>query len=273
MRAETFTVALVTDVFPTEEDWDRLPDVVRDAGARGAELVVLPELPLNAWSPATKVARPEDAEDVDGPRQSLMSRVARDAGIPVLGGAIIRDPDSGIRHNTALLYDGGGWCRARYGNVHGTSEEVSWEASHHQPGPEPQEAVGGHPMTLGLQICSDVNRPTGSELLAAMGAEVILAPRCTPLYSYERWKLVLQANAVTSGAYVISTNRPGPEKGVPIGGASLAIGPGGEVVLESQGRVSTVTLSRDAVKAAGAGYPGYLKRFPQLYARGWDRLA
>jgi len=50
---------------------------------------------------------------VDGPRQRVMSAAASGVGIALLGGAIIRDLDSGVRHNTALLYTNEGQCIAR----------------------------------------------------------------------------------------------------------------------------------------------------------------
>jgi N-carbamoylputrescine amidase len=273
MSKEELVVALVTEVFPDRESEHRLVDTLRRAKGEGADLAVLPELPLNPWSPATREARDEDAEEVDGPRQILMSSAAKEVGIALLGGAIIRDPDSGVRHNTALLYDHTGSCLARYRKVHLPAEEGYWETSHYEPGEDPPTVITGLPLAVGLQVCSDVNRPTGFQLLGAMGAEIVLAPRCTPTESYERWKLMLRANAVTSGAYVISTNRPGPEAGVPIGGASLAIGPTGEVLVESSEPISLVRLDRATVQAARAEYPGYLEVFPRLYAEGWGRLA
>ena len=103
-------------------------------------------------------------------------------------------------------------------------------------------------------------------------AELILAPRCSPTSSYERWKLVLRANAVTSCAFVVSTNRPGPEQGVPIGGASIAIAPDGTVLAESTDPLYVVTLAPDALRVAKEEYPGYLPVRSDLYARGWGRL-
>ena len=35
----------------------------------------------------------------------------------------------------------------------------------------------------------------------------MLAPRATPPATYDRWRIVLRANAVMSGAYLISVNR------------------------------------------------------------------
>ena len=272
MPDQSLTVALITEVFPYASDWERLPEVLGRAKEMGAELAVLPEIPLNPWSPESKVPLEDDAEGVDGPRQRVMSAAASQVGIALLGGAIIRDPDSGIRHNTALLYDAGGSCLERYKKVHLPEEEGYWETSHYEPGHEPPTVVNGLPLKIGLQLCSDVNRTTGFQLLGAMGAEVVLAPRCTPPQTYERWRLVLRANAVTSGTYVISANRPAPIPDGLIGGSSIAIDPNAEVLLETTDPVSVVTLRRDVVYAARKEYPGYLKVFPEIYAEGWRRV-
>jgi predicted amidohydrolase len=76
-----------------------------------------------------------------------------------------------------------------------------------------------------------------------------------------------------SGAYLLSANRPRPEHGASIGGPSIAISPTGEVLAESEEPVTLVDLSAEAVAEAAAEYPGYLDRFPRLYADAWDRLA
>lgn len=272
MADDKLSLAMITEVFPNPSDWERLPQVLNEAKALGAELAILPEIPLNPWSPASKAPLDEDAEPVDGPRQKALSSAASGAGVAVLGGAIIRDPDTGVRHNTALLYDSSGSCLARYKKIHLPAEEGFWETSHYEPGHEPPTVVSGLPMKVGFQVCSDVNRTTGFQLLGALGAEVVLVPRCTPPQTYERWKLVLRANAVTSGCYVISTNRPAPTPDGLIGGPSIAISPTSEVLLETTERLSVVELSREVLEAARADYPGYLKVYPEVYARGWQEL-
>jgi predicted amidohydrolase len=272
MTRQTLTVAIVTDAFPNESEWPRLLDILSEAKGVGGELAVLPEIPLNPWSPASKEPREEDAEEVNGPRQTFQAEAAARAGIALLGGAIIRDPGSGVRHNTGLLFGADGACLARYRKVHLPEEEGYWETSHYEPGTEPPTVVEGLSMPVGIQLCSDVNRTTGFQLLSAQGAEAVLAPRCTPPQTYDRWRLVLRANAVTSCAYVVSANRPAHTPDGLIGGASLAIGPSAEVLVETMDPLTMVTLDRQVVRTAKAEYPGYLKVYPELYARGWREV-
>ena len=197
MSTSTFAVAALHEVFSDATGASRLRELLVEARGRGAELAVLPELPLNPWSPATRTPQEEDAEPPQGPRASLLARLAREAGIAVLGGVIERDPDSGKRHNTALLLDRQGALLGSYRKAHLPEEEGFWETSHYEPADDPPAVIHGLPMSVGVQICSDLNRPAGCHLLGALGAELILGPRATPTETYQRWRLVLRANAVT----------------------------------------------------------------------------
>ena len=269
----TMRVAMIHEVFHDDPGGASLRAHLERARDDGADVAVLPELPLNAWAPHSKVPNEGDAEPLDGPRQRIMASAASDLGIALVGGVILRDSDSRVRHNTALVYGPDGALLARYRKIHLPEEEGYWETSHYEPGEEAPTLVDGLSLRTGLQICSDVNRPQGFQLLAAQGAEVVLAPRATPPGSWERWRMVLRANAVMSGAYLISVNRPRPEYGAPIGGPSIAIAPSGAVLAETEEPVTVVEMNRADVDEAAAGYPGYLERFPDVYARGWSRLA
>jgi predicted amidohydrolase len=123
---------------------------------------------------------------------------------------------------------------------------------------------------FGIQICSDINRPVGSHLLGAQGALAILNPRATEAATFERWKLVFRANALTSCAYVLSVNRPSPEQGVPLGGPSTAVDPNGEVLVETTDPLAVVRLEASAVETARRRYPGYLAVNAGMYASAWS---
>ena len=265
-------VALISEVFHDASGPARLASRLQEARAQGAELAVLPELPLNPWSPATDVPRDEDAEPPEGPRHQLLASAARDAGIGVLGGAIVQEPTTRRRYNTALLFGRDGAHLASYRKVHLPEEDGFWETRHYDPGDALSPVVDGFELRVGLQICSDINRPEGSHLLGALGAEVILNPRATEAATFARWKTVFVANAMTSGTYVLSVNRPAAEGGVRLGGPSCAVAPTGEVLAESTELLTVVTLDRDTVTRAQQRYPGYLATRADLYAEGWRKV-
>jgi predicted amidohydrolase len=270
--AVSLTVALISDTFIYPDDTRRLGESLMHARSQGADLAVLPELPLNPWSPATETPHEHDAEAPGGPRHEALSDAARSAGIAVIGGAIVRDPKSRRRHNTALVFDRSGAFVASYRKLYLPEETGFWETRHYEPGDALPSVINAFGMRVGLQVCSDINRPEGSRLLGALGAEVIVAPRATEAATFERWKTIFTANAITSCAYILSVARPHTESGVPLGGPSFAVAPTGEVLAETSEPIALVTLHRTIVEAARRQYPGYLATRADLYAEGWKRV-
>jgi len=272
MAQERLTVALVSEVFWEPDGAVRLRERLEEATERGAGLVLLPELPLNPWSPASKQPRDEDAEAEGGPRSTSMAQAARGARVALVGGIIHRDPQTGRRTSRALVFDASGEIVGRYDKLYLPEEAGFWETSHYEPGDQPPAVIDALGLPIGLQLCSDVNRPQGSQLLTAHGAAAILAPRATEEATYQRWKLVLRANALTSTVYVLSVNRPHPEDGVQIGGPSVAIDPEGNVIVETTDAVALVTIEASTVERARRAYPGYLPMRAHLYAEAWSQL-
>lgn len=273
MNNTTLCVALISDVFYDNDPAGRLRDRLTQARDGGAEIALLPELPLNPWSPATKNARDDDAEAPGGPRSRMQQEAAGAVGIGLVGGAIITDPQSGERHNTALIYNASGELLATYEKMHIPEEPGFWESSHYEPGTASPRPIAGFGMPFGVQICSDINRPEGSHILGGQGVQAILAPRATELVTYDRWRIVFQANAVTSCAFVLSVNRPRPEQDVLIGGPSIAVDPHGKVLLETTDPVGIVTIDSATVAEAKVAYPGYLSVRADMYAAAWSQIA
>jgi predicted amidohydrolase len=265
-------VALISDTFHEPDGPVRLKQTLAEAASRGADLAVLPELPLNPWTPATKQPNDADAEPMDGPRATAQSEAAAEAGIGLIGGIIHSDQD-GRRTSRALVIDRAGAIVATYEKLHLPEEEGFWETSHYEVGTEPPRAIDAFGVPIGVQLCSDVNRPEGTHLLGAQGAVATFNPRATEERTYQRWKAVFRANAMTSCCYVLSVNRPHPEHGVQIGGPSVAFDPNGELLTETTDRLAFVTLEAAEVLEARRRYPGYLPVRARLYADAWDEIA
>jgi predicted amidohydrolase len=265
-------VALVHEVFHGTDADARLAETLSRARRRGAELAVLPELPLDPWIPAAAERREADAERPGGPRQERLARAARESEIALLGGAIVRDPSHGRRTSRAMLLDRRGELVASYDKLHLPQESGYLEQTHYAPGTDPPTVFSGCALPLGIQICSDLHRPSGSQLLRAQGASAILAPRATPAESYSDWLLVMRAAALTSACWLVSVNRPRQTGETRIGGPSVVVAPDGHPLHETEERLSLVELDSEAVRRARAAYPGYLGLPSDVYARGWKAV-
>jgi len=271
MADDRLHIALIHDVFFGDGAIERLDALLGEAKAGGAELAALPELPFDPWIPGTRDVRGEDAEEPGGPRHRELCGAARRAGLGVLGGAIVAD--NGMRRHRALLADVDGEIVSHYDKLHIPCETGFWERDHYEPGVALTPPYEGFGLKLGLQLCSDMQRPQTVTALAAMGAEVLLAPRATPAGSHERWRTVLRAAAIAGACYVVSINRPRAERGVEIGSPSLVIAPDGEVLVETVEALTLATLDRETVVAARKDYPGYLDVRANLYGKTWSSLS
>jgi predicted amidohydrolase len=266
------TVALISEVFWEADGAQRLRQRLTEAVERGADLAVLPELPLNPWRPATKEAHDDDAEAMDGSRATTQRQAAAEAEIGLIGG-IIHRADDGRRTSRALAIDRAGEIRATYEKLHLPEEPGFWETSHYGPGTSPPQRIDAFGVPVGVQICSDNNRPEGTHLLGAQGAMASLVPRASEEKTYQRWKTVFRSNALTGCMYVLSVNRPHPEEGVLLGGPSVAFDPNGELLVETTDPMALVTLDASTVTDARRAYPGYLPIHARLYADAWADIA
>jgi deaminated glutathione amidase len=267
------TVGLISEVYWEADGPQRLKERLAEAADRGADLAVLPELPLNRWSPATKDVRDDDAEGMDGERVRTHAEAAAEAGIGLVGGIIHLDEGTGRRTSRALVFDRAGELRATYEKLHLPEEPGFWETSHYEVGSEPPRRIDGLGLPIGVQLCSDVNRPQGTQLLGAQDVVAVINPRASEERTLQRWKAVWRANAITSCCYVLSVNRPDPEGGVIIGGPSVVYDPNGEVLVETTDTLALVTLDAKVVADARRAYPGYLPIHARLYADAWDEIA
>lgn len=268
MSDDRLSVALISDVFFDSSAEEKLRVRLLEAKKLGADIALLPEICFNPWSPATKLTRDEDTEPFGGPRQTMAECAARSLGIGLVCGLIQTYPD-GKRRNVALTFDARGNLLQRYAKLHLPEEPGFWEDFHYEPGNELAHPVSGFALKFGVQICSDINRPEGCHLLEAYGAQAVFAPRATELLTYDRWRCVFRANAITSCMYVLSVNRPEPEHGVLIGGPSVAVDPFGHILVETTETIAVVELDEALVRKARKSYPGYLPVRSDLYAKGW----
>jgi deaminated glutathione amidase len=267
------TVGLISEVYWEADGPQRLKERLAEAADRGADLAILPELPLNRWSPATKDVRDDDAEGLDGERVRTHAEAAAEAGIGLVGGIIHLDEGTGRRTSRALVFDRAGELRATYEKLHLPEEPGFWETSHYESGSEAPRRIDGLRLPIGVQLCSDVNRPQGTQLLGAQSVVAVINPRASEEKTLQRWKAVWRANAITSCCYVLSVNRPHPEEGVIIGGPSVVYDPNGELLVETTDALAIVTLDAKVVADARRAYPGYLPIHARLYADAWDEIA
>jgi nitrilase len=208
-------------------------DLIAQAAARGARLVVLPEyFAILGMRDDDKVAVRE--RDGAGPIQDFLAATARKHALWLVGGSapLACDDPAKVR-NSSLVYDDRGQRVARYDKIHlfgfDNGTERYEEARTIEPGDEVRvlETPFGR---VGLSICYDLRFP---ELYRAMQpVDLILVPSAfTATTGRAHWETLLRARAIENLAYVLAAAQGGRHaNGRETHGDSMIIDPWGAVV-------------------------------------------
>ena len=209
--------------------------LVRDAAARGAQLIATPE-GTNILQ-RKRDALFEKIQPMDRDAAVIGLRcLAEELGVWLLiGSALVRRPD-GQCANRSILVRPDGSVAATYDKLHmfdvdlPTGERIRESASY-TPGDDAVTAAAGE-ATLGLTICYDLRFPKLHNALAKAGAEVLTTPAAfTQPTGKAHWEVLLRARAIETGSFMIAPAQGGiHEDGRATYGHSLVIAPWGEVL-------------------------------------------
>ncbi|MGF1658162.1 MAG: N-carbamoyl-D-amino-acid hydrolase [Rubrimonas sp.] len=230
----------------------RMVAMLREAAARGAKLVVFPELALTSFFPRWWM---EDAAEVErwferempSPETRPLFEAAAALGVGFHLGYAELTPE-GSRFNTAILVGPDGAILAKYRKIHlpGHRCHEPWRPFQHLEklyfekgdlGFRTFDAFGGK---LGLCICNDRRWPETWRVLGLGGAELVLLGYNTPAHyppapehdhlQYFHHELSLQAGCYQNGLWAAAAAKAGREEGCDLIGGSIIVAPTGEVV-------------------------------------------
>jgi predicted amidohydrolase len=228
--------------------------LIREAAARGARLVVLPE--VFAWR-GPRAEEAAAAEPVPGPTTAALGALAGELGIVLCAGSLLETVAGEPRpYNTSCVFDPRGALVARYRKLHLFDVELPGrvsvrESATRAPGTEVvtvPTALG----TLGLSICYDLRFPELYRALVRAGAEILLVPSAfTFPTGAAHWEVLCRARAVENQCYVIAPDQTGTSPhGFADYGDSLIADPWGRVLARAGDGDGVVTAEIDRASLA-----------------------
>lgn len=264
---------------------------VRAAVARGANLVVLPELLASGYClPDLAAARAVAEPATEGPTARLLHQLAELLDIVLVAG--VCEDDDGVLYNSALLVTPDHGVRAVYRKAHLWDAEPDLFARGQEPPPVVDTDLG----RIAVMICYDLEFPEWVRLAALAGADILAVPANWPRGAQwpdgERPAEVTKAlaAAATNGMAVAVCDRAGGEvmparmagPGAPAGssvewiggslvadqgGAALAVAPIGppSATAKEITLLADVAPWRSRNKRVGARNDLLADRRPELY--------
>jgi deaminated glutathione amidase len=248
VRAAAVQLNSTEDTDRNLETADRL---VREAAARGAELVVLPE----KW---TVLGAPEQmsagAQPLEGEAITWAREAAEELGIDFIVGSIVeRVPGRTKSSNTSVHVGPDGQLRAVYRKLHMFDVEVDGTVYAESAGEEPGDSVVVSELAdgsrVGMSICYDIRFPELYRTLVDGGAEVLSVPSAFTLATTrDHWEVLVRARAIENQCFVIAPNQIGAHPpGNRSGGRSLIVDPWGLVLATASDTETAIVAELDFV--------------------------
>jgi N-carbamoylputrescine amidase len=244
---------------------------VREARARGAEIVCLEELFRSQYFCQT-----EDhghfalAEPVPGPSTEVLSKLAAELGVVIIASLFERRAE-GLYHNTAAIIDADGRYLGKYRKMHIPDDPQYYEKFYFTPGDLGFLAWDTKFGRIGVLVCWDQWYPEAARLTALAGAQILFYPTAIGWLSAEKaehgaqqqaaWEAIQRSHAIANGVYVCAANRVGHEGpaggGIEFWGGSFVADPGGRIVAKAgQGEeVLVAACDLDKVDASRTHWP------------------
>ena len=256
MAPEKFQIGLVQMSATPEpaENLQRAMEFVRQAAARGAQIVCLPELFQTQYFCQREDSTLFDlAEPIPGPATQKLGEFAKELGI-VLIASLFEKRAAGVYHNTAVIFDADGTMLGLYRKMHIPDDPLYYEKYYFTPGDLGFRAFDTNVGRVGTLVCWDQWYPEGARLTALQGAHVLFYPTAIGWHPAEKaefgdaqhdaWRTIQRAHAIANGVYVAVANRVGfetgnirgksaPGAGLEFWGGSFLCDPFGRVIAEA----------------------------------------
>ncbi len=252
-----------------EENWKKAGDMAAEAAARGAEMVVLPEM----WNcPYSNDYFPLFAEREGGETMAFLSETARSRKLWIIGGSIPEREGDRV-YNTSYSFDPAGKLIGKHRKVHLFDIDIAGGIRFM----ESETLTAGDRYTLietgfgrvGIAICFDVRFPEMFRSMALAGAELIVVPGAFNMTTGPaHWELTMRARALDNQVYVAACSPARDTTGPYVAyGNSCVANPWGELCGKADASETIVTAQLDSgfIRDIREQLPLLKARRPQVY--------
>ncbi len=260
---------------PRADNISRVEHLVRQAAARGAQIVLPPEL-----FEGTYFCREEsgkwfgEARSVDEDEAvKRMRELARELGVVVPVSFFERAGQ--VHYNSVAVIDADGALLGVYRKSHIPDGPGYEEKFYFRPGDTGFRAWSTRHGVIGVGICWDQWFPEPARAMMLLGAEVLLYPTAIgsephepDLDTRDPWQGAMIGHAVSNVVPVVAANRVGVEEGQTFYGSSFIADTRGDKVAEMGRTEEGIVLAAfdlTAIARTRASWGFFRDRRPELY--------
>ncbi|RIJ23921.1 N-carbamoylputrescine amidase [Henriciella barbarensis] len=218
---------------------DKVKELVRDAAAKGAEIILPSELFCDHY-----FCKVQDEKFfataypwAEHPAVEQLAELAKELGVVIP--VSIYEKDGPEYYNSIVIIDADGTPLGVYRKSHIPDGPGYMEKFYFRPGNTGFRVWDTMKGRIGVGICWDQWFPEAARAMALMGADVLFYPTAIgsephddSLDTAARWRRAMQGHAVSNVIPVVAANRTGDEEGQIFYGTSFIADHAGEIVDE-----------------------------------------
>jgi N-carbamoylputrescine amidase len=275
--ARTLTLAAIqfTPSDDMQDNIDRVAGFIRDAAAKGADVVLPPELFCGHYFCKTQEEKhfARAMEWTDHPAVRQFSELAAELGVVIP--VSIYEKDGPLYFNSIVMIDADGAPLGVYRKSHIPDGPGYQEKFYFRPGDTGFRVWSTMKGRIGVGICWDQWFPEAARAMALMGADALLYPTAigaepqdAGLDTAARWRRGMQGHAVANVIPVVAANRVGDEGGQVFYGTSFITDETGEIVTDlgrKEEGVLIASFDLDKIDQARAAWGFFRDRRSDLY--------
>jgi len=274
MKVAALQLALADDV---DANITAVSQLVREAAAKGARLILPPELFEGLYFCRTQDeahfarALPPDRH----PAVQAMRALAKELGVFIPTSFF--EADGPHHYNSLAMIDDQGAVMGVYRKSHIPDGPGYSEKFYFRPGNSGFRTWPTPMGVIGAAVCWDQWYPETARALALMGAEILLFPTAIgaephdpDLDTSRMWRRAMIGHAVSNVVPVMAANRIGTEHGQRFYGHSFICDERGDIVAEfgsEETGVLVAELNLEAARRHRAAFGFFRDRRPGLYGR------
>lgn len=274
-RKITLAAIQFTPTDDVQENIDRIAGFVREAAAKGADVILPPELFCGHYFCKTQEEEhfARAMEWQEHPAVQQLSELAGELGVVIP--VSIYEKEGPLYFNSIVVIDADGTPLGVYRKSHIPDGPGYQEKFYFRPGDTGFRVWNTMKGRIGVGICWDQWFPEAARSMALMGADVLLYPTAigaepqdASLDTAARWRRGMQGHAVANVIPVVAANRVGDEQGQVFYGTSFITDETGEIVTDmdrQQEGVILATFDLDHIDRARAAWGFFRDRRTDLY--------
>ncbi|MCU0430865.1 MAG: carbon-nitrogen hydrolase [Cytophagaceae bacterium] len=226
-----------------EENLEKHVVKIREAAAKGAQVIVLQELFLSLYfCDVEDYENFKLAEAIPGATTDRLAALAKELKVVIVA-SLFEKRAEGLYHNTTAVLDADGTYLGKYRKMHIPDDPGYYEKFYFTPGDLGYKVFPTKYGKIGVLICWDQWYPEAARLTALMGADMLVYPtaigwagtqdEATNQEQYNAWQTIQRAHAVANGIHVVSVNRVGLEGPMKFWGGSFVSNAFGNVLVQA----------------------------------------